>query len=135
MLQIKNCLSIWRTTGLGIVEPSLAILKLWHRSPSSSYPAPCGAKRRENKTGEDVNTAASRRIKRTMKISWWQAGLRDQSLRPKAKTKYFLPSTEEMQKYTKRHESAPVTRQLQTATQSTGHEDKAMGFFCFFFSF
>lgn len=124
MLQIKNCLSIWRTTGLGIVEPSLAILKLWHRSPSSSYPAPCRVTQREDKTSED--RAKWRDI--WSNTRWWphgsewkSAGSKDQSLKPKAK--YLLPSIpslrEEMPNAQNRHTNQRLW--LQAVAQTHKH--------------
>lgn len=41
ILQIRNCLSIWRTTGLGMLVASLAILDHWHGGPAVFDPARC----------------------------------------------------------------------------------------------
>lgn len=41
ILQIRNCLSIWRTTGLGMLVASLAILDHWHGGPAVFDPAHC----------------------------------------------------------------------------------------------
>lgn len=49
ILQIRNCLSIWRTTGLGMLAPSLAILDHWHGGPAVLDPARCCSQREKPK--------------------------------------------------------------------------------------
>ena len=88
MLQIRNCLSIWRTTGLGRVEPSLAILKLWHASPSSSSPATCRATQRQSEDGAKRSKRTQRWPRRREEeiCGWWRSRVET------SKEKYLLPS-------------------------------------------